>query len=50
MFATLWSRPKATNAEMGKKIAKNFPAASFAATDIHTVSKTPTNGRRGDEV
>lgn len=47
MFATLWSSPIATNAEMGKKIAANFPAASLALTDIHTVRRTPQNGRRG---
>lgn len=50
MFATLWSRPIATNAEMGKKIAQNFPAASLALTDIQTVRVRPTNDRWEVEV
>lgn len=40
MFATLWSSPIATNAEIGKKIAANFPAASLALTDIQTAMRT----------
>lgn len=36
MLATEWSKFKATNAEMGRKIAQNFPKASLALADIHT--------------
>ena len=40
MLATLWSSPSATNAEIGKKMAQNFPAASLALTDIQTEMRT----------
>lgn len=33
----------ATNAEMGKKMAQNFPNASLALADIHTATERSIN-------
>lgn len=40
MLATLCSKPIATNAMMGKNIAKIFPIVCRAASAIHTARQT----------
>ena len=40
MLATTWSKPIATNAMIGKKIARILPETDFAASDIHTARQT----------
>ena len=40
MFATTWSKPIATKAMIGKKIASTLPAMSSAAIAIQTARQT----------
>src|SRR4029453_13131506 len=40
MLATTWSKPIATNAMMGKKIARILPETDFADSDIQTARQT----------
>ena len=40
MLATTWSKPIATNAMIGKKIASIFPDTVLAASDIQTPRQT----------
>ena len=40
MLATTWSKPSATNAMIGKKMARILPATSSAASAIHTPRQT----------
>ena len=40
MFATTWSNPIATNAMIGKKIARILPDTEVAASDIQTATQT----------
>ena len=40
MFATTWSKPIATKAMIGKKIARILPAMSSAAIAIQTARQT----------
>ena len=52
MFATTWSKPIATNAMIGKKIARILPATPrSAASDIQTATQTsqlqPTRAQEG---
>ena len=40
MLATTWSKPIATKAMIGKKIARILPDTDVAANDIHTARQT----------
>jgi hypothetical protein len=40
MFATLCSKPDAMNNQIGKKMARTFPAISLAVEAIHTAIQT----------
>ena len=40
MFATQCSKPDITNAMIGKKMARDFPAISFAVEAINTAAHT----------
>jgi hypothetical protein len=40
MLATTWSKPIATKAMIGKKIASTLPETDVAASDIHTARHT----------
>ena len=40
MLATTWSKPMATKAMIGKKIARTLPATSSAANAIQTARQT----------
>ena len=40
MLATTWSNPMATNAMIGKKMARILPETDVAAIDIHTARQT----------